>query len=73
MTYVLKEAGPYFTQVRFLFIVLLLKVFQELSLESVNVFNVSENGGQLCNREHCRVLSTLSNVALQHRKANSFL
>jgi hypothetical protein len=45
VTYVLKKAGSYFTQVRFLFVVLFLKVFQKLSLEFVNVFNVSKNSG----------------------------
>lgn len=64
-----KKAGPYFTQVRFLLIVLFLKVFQKLSLEFVNIFNISKNGGELCDRKHRRVLATLSNVALQNRKA----
>jgi hypothetical protein len=56
--------------VRLLFVVPFLKVFQELSLEFVNIFNVSKNSGELRNSEHCRVLATLSNVALQNTKTN---
>lgn len=58
---------------RFLFVVLFLKVFQKLSLEFVNVFNVPKNSGQLRNREHPRVLTTLSDVALRRTKANGFI
>lgn len=68
--YVLEKAGADLAQMRFLLIVLLLKVFQERSLEFVNVLNVSEDGGELRNREHGRVLAALSDVALRNQKAH---
>lgn len=40
----LEKAWPYLTQMRFLFVVLFLKILQKLSLEFVNILNISKNG-----------------------------
>lgn len=40
----LEKAWPYLTQMRFFFVVLFLKILQKLSLEFVNILNISKNG-----------------------------
>lgn len=64
----LEKAGAYFTEVRLVFVVVLLQVSEELLLELVDVFDVAEDGLQLELCEHVRVLVALTDVALKVRK-----
>lgn len=67
----LEKAWPYLTQMRFFFVVLFLKILQKLSLEFVNILNISKNGAQLGCGEHSCMFATLPNVTLETTKTSS--
>lgn len=63
--YLQEETGAYFAEVRLVFVVLPLQVFQKLPLKSVDVLYVAEDGLQLQLSEHLWVFATLTDVTLE--------
>lgn len=61
----LQETGTYFTQVRLFLVELLLKAFEELLLEAVDLLDVAKNGSELIFSEHICPLAALFYVTLQ--------
>lgn len=63
--YLQEKTGAYFTEMRLVFVVLLLQVFEELPLKLVDVLYVAEDGLQLQLSEHVRDFTTLTDVTLK--------
>lgn len=63
--YLQEKARAYFTEMRLLFVVLLLQVFEKLSLKPVDVLYVAEDGLQLQLGEHVWMFTALTDVTLK--------
>lgn len=63
--YVFEEAATDLAEVRLLLVEFLLQVFQELPLESVDIFNISKDGAKLLFRKHVCPLAALFDVTLR--------
>lgn len=67
----LEEAAAYLAEVRLLLVELLLQAFQELSLESVDVFNIAKDGTKLLFVEHVCPLAALFDITLRETETGS--
>lgn len=67
-TNVFEEAAADLAEVRLLFVKLLFQVFQELPLESVDVFNVAKDGAKLLLVEHVCPLAALFDITLRGKR-----
>lgn len=65
--YLQKKARAYFTEMRLVFVVFLLQVFEKLPLKPVDVFYVAEDGLQLQLSEHVWVFTALTDVTLKQK------
>lgn len=66
-----EEAAANLAEVRLLFVELLLQAFQELSLESVDLFNVAKDGTKLLFSEHVCPLAALFDITLRGKERGS--
>lgn len=63
--YVFEEAAADLTDVRLLLVEFLLQAFQELPLESIDIFDVAKDGPKLLFSEHVCPLAALFDVTLR--------
>lgn len=69
--HMLEETATNLAEVRLLFVELLLQAFQELSLESVDLFDIAKDGTKLLFSEHVGPLATLFDVTLRETETGS--
>lgn len=60
-----EETAANLAEVRLLFVKLLFQIFQELPLESVDIFNVAKDGTKLLLCEHVCPLAALLDITLR--------
>lgn len=65
--YMFKEAATNLTQMWLLLVELLLETFEELPLESVDLFDIPKDGTKLLFSEHVCPFAALFDVALRDR------
>lgn len=63
--YLQEKTRAYFTEMRLVFVVLLLQVSEKLPLKPVDVLYVAEDGLQLQLSKHVRVFMALTDVTLK--------
>lgn len=71
--YLQEKTRAYFTEMRLVFVVLLLQVSQKLPLKLVDVFYVAEDGLQLQLGKHVRVFTALADVTLKRCTKSVYL
>ena len=68
VTHMFEEAAANLAEVRLLLVELLLQAFQELPLESVDLFNIAKDGSKLILSEHVCSLTALFDVTLRKKQ-----